>query len=157
LNNVGNYRAVKTVPLPFKEFEGGMLWFPTNWSHVRIPTISSIEPYQSRTMAFKVHPSKWGFLFLKILGLPKCFTYKLVLKGTCTKIPNSWHSTQFLYFLGGGASSRNLLLKVYHSWSKYWIDFCGVPTTTLCSRWSHDFCERRKSQSYESDSTSPSN
>ncbi|CAM6047743.1 unnamed protein product [Sphagnum compactum] len=25
LNNVGNYRAVKTVPLPFKEFEGGML------------------------------------------------------------------------------------------------------------------------------------
>ncbi|CAM6021946.1 unnamed protein product [Sphagnum balticum] len=25
LNNVGHYRAVKTVPLPFKEFEGGML------------------------------------------------------------------------------------------------------------------------------------
>ncbi|CAK9274631.1 unnamed protein product [Sphagnum jensenii] len=25
LNNVGNFRAVKTVPLPFQEFEGGML------------------------------------------------------------------------------------------------------------------------------------
>jgi hypothetical protein len=121
------------------------------------PTISSIEPYQSRAMAFKVHPSKWGFLFLKIPGLPKCFIYKLVLEGTCTNIPNSWHSTQFLYFLGGGASSRNLLLKVYHSWSKYWIDFCWVPTTRLCSRWSHDFCESKKSQSYKSDSTSPSN
>lgn len=34
LNNVGKFRAVKNVPLPFKEFEGATLWSfhcPTPW------------------------------------------------------------------------------------------------------------------------------
>jgi hypothetical protein len=65
-----------------RNFKGKCFDFQQTGVTCEFPTISSIEPYQSRAMAFEVHPSKWGFLFLKILGLSKCFIYKLVLKGT---------------------------------------------------------------------------